>query len=247
MQRDQLLILQAVTPGGVYEQMANVTRANALDLGYSYDRVELLPSDDLRGQEPPCTFKPRVVLNALFQHRQPVYADEPNWIVWIDADAILVRPIDDIAGNWDVAVTLRERHMINHSPSEHMKFLNAGVIAIKADYHGLMFVQAWLEMTALTQNDQGGLNYAVARDLSPDGWRGLYGQTIEASIQVDSSQLRPRVRILDAVGGGWNNWLFPHGQLPDSTRIAHFKGELRDRLDWAGIVRQAGPAEGRKG
>lgn len=232
-QPNRILIVQAVTPGTIYEEMAQATRRAAERLGYGYHCSEIVPSDDLRGSEPPCTFKPAVVRAAI------VSSNMGDWVVWLDADAILFRSLDGIASDdWDVAVTLRERHMIDHSPSPAMKFLNAGVIAIQATAIGLHFAYFWGRNTINRGNDQWGLNDTVGGDRAPDAWRGLYGQTIAAKDENYYSRPAARVHILDAVGGGWNNWIFPKSQLPAHTRVGHFKGDIKTRVDWRALVNQ---------
>lgn len=224
-----MLIVQACTPGGVHEEMAELTREACERLGYRYVRYPLAHSADLKGAEPPCTFKPSVIWRAMIQH-----ADEGDPVAWIDADAVLVRPLDELtAMPFDVAVTLREPHMLGPKPginSPATEYLNAGVVFFRCSCAAFRIVDRWVRLAKERGNDQWALSDLVGAC----DWGGPWGlEQWRQAYDTVVPRLGARVKILAGCADGWNTWYFQ--PVAENAKILHFKGALRTRYDWRKI------------
>jgi len=199
-----MLIIQAGTPD--MADMMNETRRRCVKWGYRYSRHPLEKSTDLEGDLPPCTFKPRVVAEAIQQ------AEEDELCAWLDADAIPRYSFDPLhSKEFDVAVTLRAPAEVGVSRAESA-FLNAGVIFFRANKYAKEFIARWRIQAERMGNDQWALSDMVGGWMSIDEWKQTYNKTIWSEAA--------RVHILHATE--WNYFDF-NRQPPPSARILHFK------------------------
>ena len=78
--------------------------------------------------------KPELILKAL--------NETDDDVTWIDGDAFLVRPIDEIEADtsFDIGLTVRPKRV-----NKKTHYINAGVIFVKNNPAGRGFVEAWIE------------------------------------------------------------------------------------------------------
>jgi len=98
-----------------------------------YDLGGLGIGEKLEGYSPhkDTSFKPYAILDAL------QYSD---FVIWMDCDAILQENIDEVIGNYDIGVTVRDKE----EPSEKRGSINSGVVMVNKSGKG--FVEQWANM-----------------------------------------------------------------------------------------------------
>ncbi|MGA3164077.1 MAG: hypothetical protein ABSD77_07795 [Verrucomicrobiota bacterium] len=111
-------------------------------------------------------FKPLVVEHAMASH-------PTKFIVWLDADARVIRPIDDIVGDYDIGVTTRKpsvndlwrwanaKNHVWEKYSQYIGELGAGVIFFAPTDAARAFVGRWKAKTQELQDDQFALNQLI--------------------------------------------------------------------------------------
>jgi len=111
-------------------------------------------------------FKPLVVEHAMASH-------PTRFIVWLDADDRVIRPIDDIAGDYDIGVTTRKvsvndlwrwANARNHVWGKYIQYmgeLDVGVIFFAPTDVARAFVGRWKAKTQELQDDQFALNQLI--------------------------------------------------------------------------------------
>lgn len=88
--------------------------------------------------------KPNIILDCLKTAKETV--------VYMDADTVLLSPIDEITGSYDIGVTVRR----TNEGQARIGRINAGVIFFN---HGAIdLVEAWANLTVRYSNDQKALN-----------------------------------------------------------------------------------------
>lgn len=189
-----------------FKDLANMTAASSRDLGYEtlvYDLGGLgtgIPFegrvfDQVGGKIPS---KPNIILDALNR------VDDNDFVVWLDADAILWESIDEIVGNYDIGVTVRK------PKTEENGFpINAGVVFIKKTEQALNFVHKWVKECETATSDQAVLN-------------GLCEVT---SLDTNNIVLRNNTKIQVFPCDVYNNFYFKLPQL--HAKITHYKSKLR--------------------
>jgi hypothetical protein len=222
-------IVSAGTPD--YAEMMAENRRRCEALGYRYIAHDLELSSDLQGALPPCTFKPELLRKVLSPpaHQPFEYDPTSEIIAWMDADAIVVRPLEPLLEiEFDVAVTLREPYLIG-TTQPTSNYLNAGVIFFRNTPQARRFIEDWLIETDVTRNDQAALNHMVgSAEWTDQNWRESYDWTFchEGAF----------IHILQCAFWNFNDW--NRSPSPD-TRILHFKHgwrELRGDQWWRNLL-----------
>ncbi len=221
-----IAIISAGTPD--YRDMMAENRRRCEALGYRYVAHDLDPSTDLEGALPPCTFKPELMAKFLYDlgdiaameqfNKHEVYA-------WMDADAIVVRPLDDLLSiDFDVAVTLRAGEEIG-TTQPTTNYLNAGVVFFRNTPAARVFVADWIEQTRHTRNDQAALNLLVGTGWENCGWHSWTDYEWRESYDTTIMRGGLSVHVLPA-----NEWTFSSwgGRPPADVRILHFKHGWRE-------------------
>ncbi|HVM61071.1 MAG TPA: hypothetical protein VMV72_09405 [Verrucomicrobiae bacterium] len=188
-------------------------------------------------------FKPALVRHAMA-------ANPGRYVVWMDGDAMLNAPIDEIASNdYDVGVTVRRitetwryPNAANRAFAHAAKFrageLHAGVMFFAPTEAARSFVEKWARLTDQMGNDQLALNKLV----NPDD-RRLTGPASNRSVAFAP-------QTLDAAGAciktfpfeyNWRHWssgASPHGRTHEAEpKIIHFCGRWgRDEATKRGLV-----------
>jgi len=158
-------------------------------------------------------FKPRLIRHALRAH--------DDFLVWIDADAFIIKPIDEaITNDYDIGVTMRrkEERGGSHFP-DISGYLNSGVIFLNNTIATKRFVEEWNEITQRLdpQSDQYGINELV---------RQVTDLTEYNKVFVREDGLRIKVFECDEY-----NYYYLKENVSNKAKILHFKGQYRKRYD----------------
>lgn len=150
----------------------------------------------------PC--KPRIILEALKK------VDDHDYIVWLDADALIQQKIDEIKEDYDVAVTVRAPKSVEHSLP-----INAGIVFVRKTPAAIKFVEQWMELAEQGVSDQPPLNNLCAVN----------------SKDRDSTVIRNGAKIKVYKCEVYNNF-YKQGKMingvnPSSVKIVHYKTKLR--------------------
>ncbi|HEY4056161.1 MAG TPA: putative nucleotide-diphospho-sugar transferase [Kofleriaceae bacterium] len=147
-------------------------------------------------------------------------AESDDFTVYLDGDAVLWKPIDDVVGDYDIAVTVRHPRelklmdkFIKQNP-EAMGLINAGVIFFQPSDRVKRFLATWKERSMEGGSDQLALNQLLGPD-SP------------AAVNTTQEKLGLRVKYLPT--DTYNFYYFDYGNrpLPDTVRVMHFKAGVR--------------------
>ncbi len=93
----------------------------------------------------PC--KPHIIRDALSR------ISDNDFVVWLDADALIFQPIDEIIADYDIGVTLRAQKLVEHSLP-----INAGIVFVRKSPMAAKFVNEWAELSDAHVSDQPPLN-----------------------------------------------------------------------------------------
>lgn len=144
--------------------------------------------------------KPHIICDALNQ------ITEDDFLVWIDADAIIYDSIDEIIDNYDLGVTVRLPKLVENSNP-----INAGVVVVRKNKASLNFIHRWMIESEKEGDDQDALNKLC-----------MVNSTDRNSIVA-----RPNLKIKVFPCEIYNNFYFAKkpGRWP--AKIKHFKSKLR--------------------
>jgi hypothetical protein len=145
----------------------------------------------------PC--KPHIILDALDS------VNDNEYLVWLDADALIIDRIDEIQEDYDIAVTVRQPKAV-----ENMLPINAGIVFVKKTPAAVEFLKKWIELCDVDVSDQPPLNKlssVVCADI---------GLTV----------IRDGVRIKVYPCATYNNFYFAKKDKP-GIKIKHYKSKLR--------------------
>jgi hypothetical protein len=145
--------------------------------------------------------KPHIIRDALND------IDDDDFLVWIDADAIIYDEINEIVDNYDLGVTVRLPKQIENSNP-----INAGVIIVKKNFKTIEFVENWMLESEIAGDDQGALNKLCKVT------------TNDRNKIVDRNNVKIKVFPCEI----YNNFYF--AKKPDRypAKIKHFKSKLRN-------------------
>lgn len=153
-----------------------------------------------------CYFKLLVLRESLKQTKSDL-------IVWMDADAFILKPIDNLLNDdFDVAITKRwESEIIKFKDRnlfEYSKYINAGVIFFKNNTKARKFIDLWDQK--IIDSDQRALNDLLEENVS----KFNYGDTFT----LDDI----KVKVLSCKE--YNNYKYKEIEAGDNIKIIHFKG-----------------------
>jgi hypothetical protein len=185
--------------------------------------------------DPRCTSRFRMVVSAakpeLIQGAM-THAAPGEMVAWIDGDATLIAPLDELEADWsfDVGVTVRSKRV-----NKKTHYINAGVIFVRNTPAGRGFIQQWKDMMP------------HIADVNPEKKpRGISDQTIlEEKVLLPNLDVIPwdafntvhtvlgaRVKILECEV--YNNFgvVDQHTwRAPGRAKVLHFKGHTTKHLD----------------
>ncbi len=150
----------------------------------------------------PC--KPHIISDAL------ELIKDGEYLVWLDADALIYQNIDEIAQDYDIGVTVRAPKAV-----EHQLPINAGIVFIRKTAAARDFIEKWKELSDQGVSDQPPLNYLCKVNTQ----------------DRDKTVIRDGVKIKVFKCEVYNNF-YKQGKNADKVRpvgvkIVHYKSKLR--------------------
>jgi len=130
--------------------------------------------------------------------------NDGDYVVWLDADALIEQPIDEIMFDYDIGVTVRQPKQIENSLP-----INAGIVFVRKTKAALDFVERWMTLCETGISDQQELNK-------------LCKVTTE---HTDTTVIRGYVRIRVFPCKIYNNFYFAKKKVPHA-KIKHYKSKL---------------------
>jgi hypothetical protein len=147
--------------------------------------------------------KPSIILDALHN------VDNNDYVVWLDADAIIWDRIDEIKLPYDIGVTVRKpKAKESDSP------INAGVCFFRKTPATIQFVKTWIEACKTSISDQMELNRLL---------RGVTTKNIDETLKFKILDFNINVKIFPC--DLYNNWYFKTPQT--HAKITHYKSKYR--------------------
>lgn len=146
--------------------------------------------------------KPYIIHDALGK----IGKDE--FVVWVDADTLLMDNIDEIVGEYDIGVTIRKER------GDYCKMgtINAGVIFIRNTKEAKLFLQIWGEKSMELEGDQWALNELCDFSTEEIGkTKNIFGAVIKSFPCTV-----------------YNNFYFTEEQH-HHAKIFHYKTDFRDK------------------
>ena len=150
----------------------------------------------------PC--KPRIILEELKK------TNDNDYVVWLDADAIIQHRIDEIKEDYDIGVTVRAP-----KSAEHSLPINAGIVFIKKTPAALEFVNDWMELSEQGVSDQPPLN-KLCNVNSKD-----------RDTTVERNGVKIKVYKCEVYNNFYKQGKMINGVNPGSVKIVHYKTKLR--------------------
>lgn len=145
----------------------------------------------------PC--KPHIIYDALDS------INDNDFLVWLDADALIIDRIDEIQDSYDIGVTVRQPKAV-----ENMLPINAGIVFVKKTPNAVSFLKKWIDLSDNDVSDQPPLN-KLASVVCAD-----IGKTVirdETAVKVFPCAI-------------YNNFYFAKKKVPHA-KILHYKSKLR--------------------
>jgi hypothetical protein len=146
----------------------------------------------------PC--KPHIILDALN------YVGDNEYLVWLDADAIILDKIDEIKEDYDIGVTVRQpKNVENTMP------INAGIVFIRKTPEAINFIKKWMVLCDENTSDQPPLNKLSS----------------VVCADIGTTVLRDNTKIKVYPCAIYNNFYFAKKDRP-GIKIKHYKSKLRN-------------------
>jgi len=131
--------------------------------------------------------------------------EEGDYVVWIDADALIEDRIDEIMFNYDIGVTVRQPKQ-----KENSLPINAGIVFVKKTPAAIKFVEEWIKLCETGVSDQQELNKLCQVTTKDTNTTVVRNNT---SIHVFECRV-------------YNNFYFAKKAAPQA-KIKHYKSKLR--------------------
>src|SRR6056300_617418 len=131
--------------------------------------------------------------------------EEGDYVVWIDADALIEDRIDEIMFNYDIGVTVRQPKQ-----KENSLPINAGIVFVKKTPAAIKFVEEWIKLCETGVSDQQELNKLCQVTTKDTNTTVVRHNT---SIHVFECRV-------------YNNFYFAKKAAPQA-KIKHYKSKLR--------------------
>lgn len=154
-------------------------------------------SDEINAKIP-C--KPHIILDALDS------VNDNEYLVWLDADALIIDRIDEIQEDYDIAVTVRQPKAV-----ENTLPINAGIVFIKKTPAAIEFIKKWIKLSDLGVSDQPPLNQLAS----------------VVCADIGSTVIREGTKIKVYPCAVYNNFYFAKKDRP-GIKIKHYKSKLRN-------------------
>ncbi len=145
----------------------------------------------------PC--KPHIILDALND------VAENDYLIWLDADALILDRVDEIQLDYDIGVTVRQPKVV-----ENALPINAGIVFVKKTNAAIDFINRWIVLSDQGVSDQPPLN-KLSNVVCAD---------------IGSTVIRDNVKIKVFPCATYNNFYFAKKDKP-GIKIKHYKSKLR--------------------
>lgn len=165
-------------------------------LGYGTSFIGRV-SDEVNAKIP-C--KPHIILDALSS------VDDNEYLVWLDADAIIIDKIDEIQADYDIGVTVRQPKAV-----ENTMPINAGIVFVRKTQSATEFLKKWIELSDRGISDQPPLNQLAS----------------VVCADIGSTVIRDKTKIKIYPCTIYNNFYFAKKDRP-GIKIKHYKSKLRN-------------------
>lgn len=202
MRRDRVLIVTAYDDNGHYAKMAEKLEAQVTALKYNFKKIHMT------GQVKQS--KARLMLNEMYKKNH-------EWVVWMDADSIMVRQIDEIFNSeWQIGICPKSS---TGGHKKFGKFVHSGFISALNVGSSRGFLERWDERLQLpgVHSDQKQLNSMLEPDM---GGNLVPGTTVELTHNdILVKWLDPDVYI-------HQDSIREMVKFPKHVKILHFKGSL---------------------
>ena len=146
----------------------------------------------------PC--KPHIILDALSE------VEENEYLVWLDADAMIIDKIDEIQEDYDIGVTVRQPKAV-----ENTMPINAGIVFVRKTSAAIEFIKKWIILSDQGVSDQPPLNQLAS----------------VVCADIGSTVIRGGTRIKVYPCAVYNNFYFAKKDKP-GIKIKHYKSKLRN-------------------
>jgi hypothetical protein len=154
-------------------------------------------SDEINAKIP-C--KPHIILDAL------KFVNDNEYLIWLDADALIFERVDEIQEDYDIGVTVRQpKNVENTMP------INAGIVFVRKTPMAIEFIKKWINLSDQGVSDQPPLNElasVVCKDI---------GSTV--------SRHGSKIKVYPCAV--YNNFYFAKKDRP-GIKIKHYKSKLRN-------------------
>lgn len=196
----------------------NLHLINNLDINNNYNLKQYYKIDNGKLELVPIgrlAYKPFIIKKATDTFKNI------KTIVWLDADAFIIKNIDEINNDdsFDIGITIRDVN--NESQKSEYKilngFTNAGVIFIKNNQKSKEFINHWIDEIPKTKflSDQEAINRLILKYYSEDIFKN-----IGSIINIDNI----KIKFFSTQNYNW--YYYPN--LPEkTTKIIHIKNNLR--------------------
>jgi hypothetical protein len=142
--------------------------------------------------------KPKIILDALDQ------VSDKDFLVWLDADTMLVDKIDEIINEYDIGITIRTTKDNNRKAGT----INSGVIFVRNTNKSKQFLQKWAEHSLRCNGDQWSLNEMCSFPIEEtNNTKHIHGAIIKGFPCLI-----------------YNNFYFTTEQI-NVAKIVHYKGQ----------------------
>lgn len=165
------------------------------DLGYG-TKFEGKVSDITHQRIPS---KPDLILDGVSKIK------EGDFLVWLDADTLLVDNINSIIDDYDIGVTVRKKK----SKKIQESFINAGVLFVRKSKRSINFIEDWKRKTAELKGDQYALNMLC----------DLPNNNLAETTKVNNAVIKKFPCTI------YNNFYFKEDQ--GQAKILHYKSDVR--------------------
>lgn len=159
--------------------------------------------------------KPKVILDALERF--------DDFIVYLDSDIRIRRPIDNIKGDYDIGVTAHDPcfHEGEERCLEITGFLNAGVVFANNTVKARDFIVEWIKEVEFTStgSDQEALTNLLRRHI--EDWSVPEHEVVGAKVRLFPSPEYNYTRI--------------RGEH-DNPRLVHYTGTVEDKIKLGALL-----------
>ena len=147
----------------------------------------------------PC--KPRLIQQALHD------VASNDYVIWLDADAIMQQRVDEICQDYDLGVTMRDKF----SKDPRVGAINAGIVFVRNTPQARDFLDVWADRADELDGDQSALNGLIPLE----------------KIHRDQLISRHGIRIQVFPCAVYNNFSFKDDMT--QAKIIHYKSKHRAR------------------